>query len=293
MEKFNQFLEQLKKHRRLLALTGCLTALAGIGPALGQVPALGVYRQLWTGLSAAVGDNLAALTNAANNPNWPNNPNPAYTGILTNFQTAVNTGMNYYGQRLRAFVVPPTNGNYVFWISSNDTSELFVSTDENPAHKLPNCWVSSWTPAEVWTDEPSQQGAPVYLAGGGRYYVEAIMQQGTGGDNLTVRWQLPNGTYEDPLPSFSAAGTRMIPFTGLDSTPCICQQTTNLTIVEGLNAVFSVLCTNQSTVNYHWSVNGTALTGASATGGVYTIGNVSLTASGQVYPARSPTRWAW
>jgi hypothetical protein len=246
-------------------------------------PTFGVYRQLWTGLSTSVGNTLAALTNAADNPNWPNNPNPAYTETLTNFQTAVNTGMNYYGQRLRAFVVPPTNGNYIFWISSDDTSELFVSQDENPAHKLPSCWVSSWTPAEVWTDESSQQGPPLYLAGGQRYYVEAIMQQGIGGDNLTVQWQLPDGAFEEPLPAFSAAGTRMVPFTGVDSTPGIYQQTTNITIVEGLNACFSVLCTNQSSLNYRWSANGTALTGASATGASFTVSNVSLTASGQVY----------
>ncbi len=246
-------------------------------------PTFGVYRQLWTGLSSAVGNTLAALTNVTDNPNWPNNPNPAYTETFTNFQTDVNTGMNYYGQRLRAFVVPPTNGNYIFWISSDDTSELFVSQDENPAHKLPICWVSSWTPAEVWTDEPNQQGAPLYLAGGQRCYVEAIMQQGSGGDNLTVRWQVPDGTFEEPLPSFSAAGTRMIPFTGVDSTPGIYQQTTNLTVVEGLNAFFSVLCTNQSSLNYRWSVNGTPVSGVGATAASYTISNVSLTANGQVY----------
>jgi hypothetical protein len=252
-------------------------------PAPPPPPAFGIYRQLWTGLSASVGDTLAALTNLTDNPEWPNNPNSAYTETLTNFATAVNTGMNYYGQRLRAFVVPPTNGDYTFWISSDDTSELFVSQDENPAHKLPICWVSSWTPAEVWTDEASQQGQPLYLAGGQRYYVEAIMQQGTGGDNLTVQWQLPNGTIEEPMPSFSTAGTRMIPFTGVDSIPGIFQQTTNTTVVEGLNVFLSVLCTNQSSLSYWWSVNGTPMTGAGATTASFTISNVSLAASGQVY----------
>ena len=242
-------------------------------------PTFGIYQQLWTGLNQSVGNTLAALTNTTYNPNWPNNP--VSWEVLTNFMTPVNTGVDYYGQRLRAFVVPPSNGDYVFWISSDDTSELFVSKDENPANKLPNCWVSSWTPAEVWTDEPSQQGPPLYLTAGQRYYVEAIMQQGGGGDNLTVQWQLPDGTFEEPMSAQSPAGTLMIPFTGTNSTPGIYQQTTNITILEGLNAVFSVLCTNQSTLNYQWSVNGTPLAGA--TGGAWPITNVSLTASGQVY----------
>ena len=246
-------------------------------------PTFGVYRQLWTNLNSAVGNTLDALTNTAYNPNWPNNPDPAFTKIYTNFETDVNTGMNYYGQRLRAFVVPPTNGDYVFWISSDDTSELFVSTDETPQNKVPNCWVTSWTDSRDWYEEPNQQGPPVFLQAGQRYYVEAIMQQGTGGDNLAVRWQLPNGTFEEPLPASSVAGTHMVPYTGVDSMPGIYQQTTNVTVVEGLNALFSVLSTNQSSLTYKWSTNGIALTGPAAQQPSYSITNVALVASGQVY----------
>ena len=79
---------------------------------------------------------------------------------------------------MRTFVVPPTNGDYVFWIASDDTSDLFVSTDETPAHKALVAYVSTWTPSEDWTEEATQQSAPVYLQAGYRYYVEALMQQG-------------------------------------------------------------------------------------------------------------------
>ncbi len=96
----------------------------------------------------------------------------------------------------RAFVVPPTNGNYVFWIASDDTSELFLSSDETPANKALIASVDSWTPSEDWTAYPSQQSAPILLEAGRRYYMEALMQQGGGGDNLSVRWQLPDGSYE-------------------------------------------------------------------------------------------------
>jgi len=39
------------------------------------------------------------------------------------------------------------------------------------------------------------------LAAGQRYYIEALMKEGTGGDNLAVRWQLPNSTIEEPIPN--------------------------------------------------------------------------------------------
>src|SRR6266481_2808597 len=88
----------------------------------------GVYRQLWTGLSTTDGS-VNALTNTSLNPNWPNNPNPAYTTVFTNFETETNL-LDGYGQRLRGFIVPPLTGFYVFWIASDASSSLFLSSSE-------------------------------------------------------------------------------------------------------------------------------------------------------------------
>src|SRR5262249_53461337 len=140
-------------------------------------------------------------------PNWPDFPDPSFTQIFTDFETPPNMGMNLYGQRVRAFVVPPTNGNYSFWISSDDTSQLFLSTDEDPAHIVSIAGVPGWTGSRQWSNYPQQQSAPVALEGARRYYLEAIMQQGFGGDNLAVRWQLPDGTFEEPLTAMGPSGT--------------------------------------------------------------------------------------
>ena len=184
---------------------------------VGLTPVIfGAYRQLWTNLNSSIGNTLTVLTNTSYNPNWPNNPASAYTHVFTNFETEVNTGMNNYGQRLRAFVVPPTNGYYIFWIASDDNSLLLVSTNENPASARAIAGVSNWTPWRDFAVEADQQSAPIYLQAGQRYYLEALMQQGGGGDNLTVQWQLPDGTIELPLATGSAAGTLLIPFTGAD-----------------------------------------------------------------------------
>ena len=117
---------------------------------------------------------------------------------------------------------------------------------------------------------------------GRRYYVEAIMQQGGGGDNLAVRWQLPNGNFEEPLSATNSVGTRLVPFDGVEQFPGIYQQTTNLSVVEGRTAVMSVLVTNGAPVSYQWNLNSSPISGAVKP--FYTVNNVSIAANnGQIY----------
>ncbi len=239
----------------------------------------GVYRQLWTGIAS--GTSLDYLTNTANNPNWPNNPDAAYTKSFTNFETEVNFLENY-GQRVRTLVVPPADGNYTFWISSDDASELFLSTDETPANRVSIAGVSGWTSSREWGKYAGQQSAPRFLEAGRRYYLEAQMVEGGGGDNLAVRWQLPNASFEEPLTAQSAAGTFLIPFDGVDVQPGFYQQTGNLTVTEGQHARFSVLVTNKAPVSYQWTRNGVNISGA--TKAFFTVSNVTVAANdGQIY----------
>ena len=192
------------------------------------------------------------MTNTALNPNWPNAPDPDYTFVFSNFETPTNTGLTYYGQRLRAFVVPPATGAYTFWIASDNTSELFLSRDELPSDATPIAWVNTATSPRQWTLETNQQSAPITLQAGVRYYLEAIMQHTAGIDNLAVRWQLPDGTFEEPLTVFSAAGTRLVPCDGLDTPPGIYVQPTNVTAPDGGSAAFVLLATNRAPMAYQW-----------------------------------------
>jgi regulation of enolase protein 1 (concanavalin A-like superfamily) len=242
----------------------------------------GVYRQLWTNLNSSIGNTLTVLTNTGYNPNWPNNPAGAYTHVFTTFETEVNSGMNNYGQRLRGFVVPPATGNYVFWIASDDNSMLLLSTNEDPSNAARIAGVSNWTPWRNFSVEGGQQSAPIYLQAGQRYYLEALMQQGGGGDNLTVQWQLPNGTVELPLASGSLGGTLLIPFTGQTNVPGIFVQPAANTIgFENGTATISLLATNPANLSYQWRLNGANLPGASS--GVLVLTNLSLSWNGQIY----------
>ncbi|MEO1450663.1 MAG: PKD domain-containing protein, partial [Bacteroidota bacterium] len=108
--------------------------------------------------------------------------------------------LDNYGSRLRGYVHAPVSGSYTFWVSSDDNSKLFLSTDETPANAVEIASVSSWTSSREWDKFTSQQSTPITLVGGQRYYIEAQMKEGGGGDNLAIGWQLPTGKLERPIP---------------------------------------------------------------------------------------------
>jgi hypothetical protein len=135
----------------------------------------------------------------------PVNTTPASTSMLSLFEAPSGQGNNY-GQRIRGYVTAPASGQYTFWIAADDIAELYLSTSEDPARKTRIALSSTWTNPREWNKTSGQQSAKITLEAGKRYYIEAVMLQGGGGDNLAVGWQLPNGTMERPI-----AGNRLSP----------------------------------------------------------------------------------
>ncbi|WP_299707730.1 PA14 domain-containing protein [uncultured Pontibacter sp.] len=135
---------------------------------------------------------------------------PTATSELSSFEAPNGQGNNY-GQRIRGYVTAPTSGQYTFWIAADDVAELYLSTSEDPAKKVKIAFSSTWTNAREWNKSASQQSAKITLEAGKRYYIEALMLQGGGGDNLAVGWQLPDGALERPI-----AGNRLSPITAVD-----------------------------------------------------------------------------
>src|SRR5438309_10086241 len=60
-------------------------------------------------------------------------------------------------RRLRRFRVPPTTGNYVFWIASDDNSTLFLSTDDTAARKRVIASVPGATASREWAKYAQQR----------------------------------------------------------------------------------------------------------------------------------------
>ena len=152
----------------------------------------GLLREVWWGVN---GSTLADLTGLATFPGSPDT-----TALLGAFEAPSNVG-DYYGQRVSGYIVAPQTGSYTFWIASDDQSQLNLSTDENPANKSAIAYVSGYTAPRDWTAFPSQQSAPVPLVAGQRYFIEALMKEGSGGDHLAVRWKLPDNSIEEPIPA--------------------------------------------------------------------------------------------
>ncbi len=263
-------------HNNGLLATGTFTNVTT--PNFPLVGTFGVYREWWTNLNSTLGNSLIVLTNPTYNPRWPNSPSPAFTKYFSSFETETNSGMTNYGQRLRAFVVPPTNGNYTFGVASDNTSALYVSTDEFPTNKTLAASVNTYTAFRQWNKEANQQSAAIFLTAGRRYYLEALMQHSTNADNLSVRWQLPDGTFEEPLSATGNRGTILVPCQGGDTPAGIYVPPTNVTVVAGTNAWFTLVVTNQAPMFYQWLENGVRIPAPAATNSVYVLSNATVAA---------------
>lgn len=134
-------------------------------------------------------------------------PNSIQT--IIQFEAIPNSGDNY-GRRIRGYIYPPITGNYTFWIASDNTSELWLSTTNLPQNKEKIAWVPGWTMQREWSKYPSQKSVTKYLIADQKYYIEALHKEIILGDNLSVGWQLPDGTMERPIP-----GARLSPFTNI------------------------------------------------------------------------------
>lgn len=129
------------------------------------------------------------------------------TNQITQFQSIANASTNY-GERIRGYVCPPQSGAYTFFITGDNKSELWLSTDDDPTHKTRIAACSVWTASPTdWYRSPSQQSAAVQLVAGRRYYIEALHKQGWGDSYIAVAWHLPDGTLEGPI-----ANNRFSPF---------------------------------------------------------------------------------
>src|SRR5882762_1194703 len=112
----------MKHVTKLLQAVGLIGVLSLGCEQIAIAQSNGVLREVYTGIG---GTSVADLTNS---PSFPNNP--TFEEVLTGGFEAPTDVLNDYGQRLTAYLIPPTTGNYVFWIASDDNSVLYLSTND-------------------------------------------------------------------------------------------------------------------------------------------------------------------
>ncbi|MCF7668529.1 MAG: Ig-like domain-containing protein [Verrucomicrobia bacterium] len=120
---------------------------------------------------------------------------------VRDFSTYVNDAEpNDYGSYIPAYIQAPQTGEYTFWVRSDDSSQLWLSTDEDPINKQLVASVpdGQWSPE--WDSFAEQRSEPVKLEKGEVYYVEILHKEAVHGDFVEVGWQLPDGTLQRPMP---------------------------------------------------------------------------------------------
>jgi arabinogalactan endo-1,4-beta-galactosidase len=174
-----------------------------------------VLFEWWTGIK---GTSVSDLTS---NKKYPSKPS-GY-GLLTSIEGQTNW-KNNYGSRIRGHLLPPVSGDYTFWIASDANSELWLSTDANPANKTRIAYVSGGTDPNEWTKYAEQQSSAISLTAGQDYYIEVLHKVGDGNDNLAVAWEGPglsqqiiNGTYLSPYINIQTCTAKAGKTAGLDS----------------------------------------------------------------------------
>ena len=151
-----------------------------------------ILREYWTGIPGA------KVSDLTSNPDYLGN-NPSETSEQVSFEAPTNIGDNY-GTRMRGYLRPLTSGSYTFWIASDDNSELWLSTNDTPDHKVKIASVPGWTNPKEWGKYKEQKSATISLVGGNKYYIEALMKEAGGGDNLAVAWQGPDSPTRQVIP---------------------------------------------------------------------------------------------
>jgi len=133
------------------------------------------------------------------NPKYPDSPD--FEGVVPYLEwpqsgnIRVKPNANYrdnYGWMITGYIHPPKTGEYVFHVASDDTSKLWLSTDESPDNARLIATESSKTGQRHFRskgDEPTSD--PVMLEAEKTYFIKLVVVDLGGGENSAVAWQIP------------------------------------------------------------------------------------------------------
>ncbi|KAL9979434.1 hypothetical protein ACROYT_G017105 [Oculina patagonica] len=123
---------------------------------------------------------------------FPRYPDKSIKSLITEFQFKDDTFD--YGQLICGFVHPPSSSTYRFAIVSDDTSELWLSSNEDPNEKKMIARVftedaTAWVRINQLHKYPDQISNDVKLRNDSKYYIEVLHKQGAGDGFVQVFWK--------------------------------------------------------------------------------------------------------
>jgi hypothetical protein len=160
--------------------------------------------------TGTVGYNLGLGTGILGSP--PAGGLPTFASGIAN-----NSFNENFGERIAGLFLPPQTGTYTFYLTSDDSSALFVSPNGNRANLERIARMPGWNPPGSWNtgtfgpDHPNV--GSVALTAGVPYWLEAVGVDGIFGNHLAVHVQppgaLPPVNGDPPTGSASFTPTRM------------------------------------------------------------------------------------
>ena len=128
-----------------------------------------------------------------NHPNYPNNPrDTAYIGSFNSREVYPDDSHEQFGGQVSGYFIPPTSGNWIFYLRSDDASRLVM----NPLGTDPAGATTLTEELGCCNGFSAHASAPQMLTAGEKYYISAIYKEGGGGDFVQVAAKLET----DPTP---------------------------------------------------------------------------------------------
>jgi hypothetical protein len=110
-----------------------------------------------------------------------------------------------FSARITAEIIPPQSGNYKFWVAGAGDPELWLGADASSSSKVQIAAITRATPYSKWPHTSEAGSGSIPLKAGKKYYFEIRQTQNNGSTQLHVRWRLPDGSEERPIPAFRFA----------------------------------------------------------------------------------------
>jgi hypothetical protein len=136
----------------------------------------------WSNLN---GRNVRALTR---NDRFPNDYNDTEQVTSLDF---IDSKGDKYGQRVSGLLEVDVTGAYQFWLSADESAEVWISSDDKPINKRLVALANKPTGYKVWDKFHSQKSKSLHLQEGQQYFFEVIHKDHLGIDYLNVSWKGP------------------------------------------------------------------------------------------------------
>ncbi|MFM7679418.1 MAG: ImpA family metalloprotease [Roseiflexaceae bacterium] len=211
----------------------------------------GVTRDTFLNVAGGSINELRSATKFKNNT-------PDATTVVNQLYLASQNVAENFGQRYRGYIIPSVSGEYRFWVSSDDASELRIGSSNDPASLSVRAQATQtgWNSANVWDKSLAQRSDVVVLVKGQAYYVEALFKEWGGAEHFAVAWQSPgmtapvNGSTANVIPQ-----ANLRPVTALaDSVPPPTPQYASVETVSGSGVTLIWQAATDASGIHHYTI---------------------------------------